>query len=320
MTIHYLAPDDLQTIYDLKPLYNSGINGTGQKIAIMGQTDIIPKDIATFRSLSGLPAAAPQTMLVPGSSDPGILPNDVQEGSLDVEWSGATAPNAAILYVYSTNVFGSLEYAIEQNLAPVMSISYGNCEEAWTAGQVNSFVMLTEQANAQGITIVAPSGDGGPADCDYHTNTRPAVQGLTVELPASLPYVTGVGGTEFLEGNGSYWNSTNNPSSGSALSYIPEVAWYDQISNTVEAGGGGASKLFSKPIWQTGTGVPADGARDVPDIALNASQAHDGYLVCVQSSCANGFAQSNGNYTVFGGTSFGAPDLRGNGCVDKSKD
>ena len=93
-----------------------------------------------------------------------------------------------------------------------------------------------------------------------------------MDVPASLPYVTGVGGTEFNEGNGVYWNSTNNANNGSARSYIPEMVWNDSsAANGLSAGGGGASSIFGKPSWQTGTGVPADGVRDVPDIAINAS-------------------------------------------------
>jgi len=319
--LHYLVPDDFQTIYDLKPLYSIGINGTGQTIAIMGETDIVLKDIATFRSLSGLPAAAPQLVLVPGSSDPGVSNGDVQEASLDLEWSGATAPNATILYVYSTSVFGSLEYAVGENLAPVLSISYGSCEEDADADTIASLVSLTQQANAQGITIVAPSGDSGAAACDQDDGTDASIQGLTVELPASIPYVTGVGGTEFVEGNGSYWNSINNNVGGSALSYIPEQGWTEFIGESEGEGGGGASQVFTKPVWQTGAGVPNDEARDVPDISLDAAVIHDGYLICTEvqanpdlstltSGCTSGFS-FNGSYATYGGTSFGAPEFAG---------
>jgi subtilase family serine protease len=324
---HFLAPDDFATIYDLKPLYSSGIDGTGQKIAIMGQTKIVPGDIDTFRIRSGLPANSPQLVPVPTSSDPGIKDGDVQEASLDLEWSGAVAPKATIFYVYSTNAFDSLQYAIGQNIAPVLSISYGACEKQWSSTDISSLVSLAKQANTQGITIVAASGDGGAADCDGTPNTNPSVQGLTVDVPASLPYVTGVGGTEFNEGTGMYWDAANNSNNGSARSYIPETTWND-TSNTgnLAAGGGGASKLFTKPVWQTGTGVPNDNARHVPDLSVNASPAHDGYLVCTQvrastatppppltSGCQNGFriSTTNMNLTVYGGTSFGAPTFAG---------
>src|SRR6202030_2944033 len=120
------------------------------------------------------------------------------------------------------------------------------------------------------------SGDSGAAGCDPLFATQ-ATKGLAVGMPASMPYVTAVGGTEFNEGSGTYWNATNNASNGSALFYIPEVAWNDSSSvNGIEAGGGGASTLFSKPIWQTGQGVPSDGARDIPDLSFSASANHDG--------------------------------------------
>ena len=109
-----------------------------------------------------------------------------------------------------------------------------------------------------------------------------------------------MGGTEFNEGSGSYWqpsNGTDVPTS--ALSYIPEMAWNDTFSpenTTVNclAGGGGASAYFTtKPSWQTGTGVPNDNARDVPDLSLNSSPIHDPLLICVQGSCVNGFRDTD---------------------------
>ena len=102
----------------------------------------------------------------------------------------------------------------------------------------------------------------------------------------------------------------------SALSYIPETAWNDTSSpsNTrheLWAGGGGASAYFSKPSWQTGTGVPNDAARDVPDLSLNSSLFHDPSLLCVQGSCVDGFRDSQQDLTVGGGTSVAAPCFAG---------
>src|ERR1700680_1102223 len=108
-------PDDVATIYDFKTLYNSGLNGTGQSIAVMGQTDILLSDISTFRQNANLPANPPTVILVPGSGDPGISTGDLPEADLDLEWSGAMAPNARIIYVNSGNgVFDSLEYTIDR--------------------------------------------------------------------------------------------------------------------------------------------------------------------------------------------------------------
>jgi subtilase family serine protease len=308
---HYVAPEDFATIYDVTGLYNSSITGTGQKIAVVGQSNIYLTDVEAFRTASGLAANDPTLLLVPGSSNPGYLysSGDMGESSLDVEWSGAIAKSATIIFVYSTDVTTSLQYAVDNDVAPVISISYGECEaSAKTDGWATQLTSLGQQANTQGQTILAASGDDGAADCD---TTAPATGGLAVDMPASLPYVTGMGGTEFNEGTGTYWSSSNDSSNGSALSYIPEVAWNDSSGSDISASGGGASIIFSKPSWQTGTGVPSDGMRDVPDLAVSASADHDGYLVCVKGSCVNGYRDASSYLTVYGGTSVGAPTFAG---------
>jgi subtilase family serine protease len=116
-----------------------------------------------------------------------------------------------------------------------------------------------------------------------------------------MPEVTGVGGTTFNESSGAYWNPTNDASHTSALSYIPEVAWNDSsVSGSPVASGGGVSIFFAKPSWQAGAGVPGDGGRDVPDVALSGSSDHDGYLIV-----------TNGRLQVVGGTSVGAQTFAG---------
>ena len=325
---HFLAPDDFATIYDVQGLYASGIDGAGQAIAIMGQSDLSKDsghedqyDVVTFRDVSKLPPVDLQTILVPGISDPGIVQNDVDEANLDVEWSGAVARNAKLIYVISHNaLFNSMQYAVDQSLAPVISLSYGDCEANFSSADISTLTGITQQANAQGQTIVASSGDSGPADCDLTTDPKNPVKiathGYAVDVPASFPYVTGMGGTEFSEGDQTgatqYWSGTNNSNNGSALSYIPETTWNDTVLNgSLAAGGGGVSTLFTKPGWQTGTGVPNDGQRDVPDVSLSASADHDGYLICSQSSCVNGYRQSNNDVTLIGGTSVAAPTFAG---------
>lgn len=313
---HYLAPNDFATIYNLTGLYNSGITGAGQKIAVMGQTDIALSDVDAFRSASGLPANDPTVVLIPGSPDPGTSTADITEADLDVEWAGAVAPSATVVYVNSTNAFDSLQYAIDQAVAPIAVITYGSCEAQWDPGTLETLENEAEQANAEGITIVAPSGDSGAADCDQPTNPNTvitsATQGFAVDAPASLPEVTGVGGTEFNEGSGNYWNTSNNSNNGSALSYIPETAWNETNStNGLSASGGGPSVDFGKPTWQSGSGVPSDNMRDVPDIAFSASPGHDGYLICSQGSCVSGFRDSSQNLDEVGGTSAGAPSFAG---------
>ena len=337
---HFITPADFATIYNLNALYNAGIDGSGQSIAVMGQTDLSTNvnDIATFRSLSGLPASAPQVTLVPGSQDPGLLSSDISEAALDVEWAGAIARKATILFVNSTDVFMSLTYAINSRVAPVISISYGLCEpQEVSSGYISSDDALLRQASTQGQTVVGPAGDDGAADCDYPaTPTSPpvnvATQGLAVDFPASSPNVTGVGGTAFNEQSGTYWYTANNSANGSALFYIPEIAWND-TPVSVAAGqglagsGGGASSYYGKPVWQTGTGVPADGQRDVPDVSFPASPGHDGFIICESGACqicVTGDANcttsgvspgyrlaSDQTFDVAGGTSAGVPAFAG---------
>jgi hypothetical protein len=316
----FVAPGDFAVIYDVNSLYSSGIDGTGQSIAVLGQTALYGNgsDITAFRAAAGLPAKSPTLLLVPGSPNPGVISGDITEASLDVEWAGAVAKNATIIYVYAdpntgSGVLDSLVYAIDQNVAPVISISYGACESSWGSTNLSILAQYGQQANSQGQTIVAASGDSGAADCDSASATS-ATHGLAVDAPASAPYVTGMGGTEFNEGSGTYWQpATGSDVLTSAQSYIPEIAWNDtSLLNGLLAGGGGASAYFSKPTWQTGTGVPADGFRDVPDVSLNSSPEHDGLLICVQGSCVNGFRDSNNVYlSVAGGTSAASPPFAG---------
>ena len=308
---HFLTPDDVATIYDLKALYGNGIDGTGWTIAIPGQTDIIISDIQAFRSAAALSATVPTVILT--GRDPGTktTSGDLSEADLDIEWAGGVAKGAQIIYVNSTNVFNSVSYAITNNVADVLSITYGDCESDLGQAEINSLNAMFLQANTQGMTVTAAAGDDGAADCDGgSSNATAASQGLAVDFPASSPYVTGVGGTSFAEGSGSYWSSTNNANSGSALAYIPETVWNEVLSTTsLEATGGGVSIFTTKPSWQIGTGVPNDGFRDVPDVAFAADPSHDGYLTCSNGNCVNGFRDANSNLDVIGGTSAGSPLL-----------
>ncbi|WP_051748719.1 S53 family peptidase [Nevskia soli] len=315
---HYLAPDDFATIYDLQSLYSAGITGAGQKIAILGQSAVQSADLSAFRSAAGLGANLPTMVLVPhsGSATVQAASGDEAESDLDLQWSGAIARDASISFVYtgsSTNygVFDSLVYAVENDTAPIISLSYGDCEPDYSSADIATLESTLKQASAQGQTVIVASGDSGAADCDYSTDSETvtaASHGLAVDYPASSAYATAVGGTTLSEGSGSYWSGSNDRYNGSAQSYIPETAWNDTSDSVgLEASGGGKSVLFAKPSWQSGSGVPADGVRDLPDIALAASPNHDGYLYCSEGSCSNGFRDSGNYLTVAGGTSFGAP-------------
>jgi hypothetical protein len=325
---HFISPDDLAIIYNIKPLYDAGITGA-QAVAVVGQTEIAQSDVAAFRTAAGLPANPFQALLMPNTGASTVVDADVLEADLDVEWSGAVAKNAAILYVYTGNgkrsdnsaynVIDAFGYVIDNNLAPVISISYGLCEASAGSNGRDFLQTLASEAVMNGQTISSATGDEGAADCEDST-AGSATHGLAVDLPSAIPEVTGVGGSEFsgdVSNASTYWAVANTANNASAISYIPESAWNDSTQTIASgdgfsAGGGGVSAFFAKPSWQTGTGVPNDGKRDVPDIALNASAHHDGYLVCSQGNCKNGgFVDTDNTILLVGGTSVGAPVFAG---------
>jgi subtilase family serine protease len=322
---HALGPADYATIYNINPLYTSGINGGGTTIAVVGRSNFNLQDIRDFRNVFGLSINNPQVVL--NGPDPGDLGGGEEvEALLDASWSGAVAPNASVKFVASasTNTTDGVDlselFIIDHNLGNVMSESFSGCEGNATATDAANIATLAEQAAAQGITYVVSSGDSGAEGCDDPNTTSPATDPVSVNILASTPFTVAVGGTEFNENgaNNLYWNSNANPVLGSALSYIPENVWNESCASAqcgaranLFASGGGVSKFFPKPSWQTGVAnIPNDGARDLPDVSLAAAAAHDPYLLCVQGSCSGG---NNGavSFVSVGGTSAGAPSFAG---------
>jgi subtilase family serine protease len=314
---HALGPGDFAIIYDLATTYARGIRGSGSTIAVIGRSDVESVDISNFRSTFGLSTSQPAVVLA--GSDPGFVANDQTESDLDLEWSGGVAPSASLKFVTAAStsttdgVVLSAQFAVEQNLADVITVSYGSCEtSADISGGTTFFNQLWQQAAAQGTSVFVSSGDSGAAGCDAPTSVT-ATGGAAVNQLCSSAYSTCVGGTEFtadIATPSTYWNGGNTPVTlASALQYIREAAWNE--SGTVSGGsrlwasGGGTSLYFTKPAWQLSTGVPSDGRRDVPDVAFNAAANHDPYLIFSSDS------NSSSTLEGIGGTSAAAPSLAG---------
>jgi hypothetical protein len=367
-----ITPYDFATIYNVLPLWNASaaIDGTGQNIAIVGRSDILLTDVATFRKTFGLPVKAPNVIV--NGADPGYPSLDDQiENSLDVEWSGAVAKGATVNFVTtkSTATTGgdtlSEEYIIDHNVAPVMSSSYGQCELVLGTTGNSGTNSMWQQAVAQGITVFVAAGDQGSTGCDSSDQEPPAAaeNGLQVNGLASTPYNVAVGGTDFdyFSDPSTYWLSTNNPTTlASAKGYIPEIPWNATCTNPVidailgvgdaeqtcnallndevdlylvSIGGGSGGKSgctaptsttpsscaggYAKPSWQTGTGVPSDGKRDLPDVSLFAANGLLGsaYLICVSAASPDGtcnFSNTNDVLSLsVGGTSVSSPAMAG---------
>ena len=248
-----LGPADFATIYNVQQLWNAGIDGTGETIAIVDDSNIKTTDAQEFRTLWGL---SPQNLTVTvNGANPG-LGDDESEAILDVEWAGAVAKNANINLVVSQSTvatFGgdlSAVDIVDNDLAPILSESYGSCEQSLTGSytvngthfsSANAFYSSTwQQAATEGITVIVSTGDNGAAACDIAEisgpPTQPAVDGLQVSGIASTPYNVAVGGTDFNDVTNplSYWSESNSAStSASVLGYIPETTWNDSCTNSV---------------------------------------------------------------------------------------
>ncbi|MGB8890298.1 MAG: Ig-like domain repeat protein [Candidatus Korobacteraceae bacterium] len=273
-SVHYVGPSDFATIYNTNPLLQAGINGTGVTIAIVGRSDILMSDVQTYRQLFNLPPNDP--IFIHAGQDNGTEPGDDGESDLDVEISGGIAPNATVKFVIGTPTFtvdgitNSIEYIVENNVADIMSISYGSCEAVEGAGGNEFNNQIFEQAAAQGISVFVAAGDGGPAGCDLQGSQTYEVSGYATGAEASTPYSVAVGGTEFYGDQGAgystYWSATNNSLYlNSALSYIPEYPWNEsRVASPIPtgdsgsdlwSGSGGISAYYLRPSWQQGPGI-----------------------------------------------------------------
>ena len=315
---HYLAPGDFAIIYDVNPLYSSGITGSGVTIAIVARTNPngATGDWSDFRTQFGLSGTIPNIIINPATGDPGDVPDDDGEAMLDAEWSGAVAKGATIDFVTSASGGGadgvdlSAQYIVDNQLAPVMSTSYGLCEYDLGSSGNAQYNNMWMQAAAEGISAFVSAGDNGAAGCD-NPNSSSASYGLAVNGLGSTPYNVCVGGTELEDWNNIdlYWSPYTSGTGVSALQYIPEKSWNESGAAYVcppgdscdylWSGSGGVSSIYSKPSWQVAYGVPTDGARDVPDVSLT-SASYDGYLV-----------EQGGQLWVYGGTSAASPSFAG---------
>ncbi len=271
-----LTPSDVRTAYNLG---SSGVNGAGQTLALFELDGYNASDIATYATQFGLPQVPLQNVLVDGAS--GSAGSGADEVTLDIELQMAVAPGASKIAVYEgpnsgVGVLDTYNRIAADNTAKSISTSWGAAENANSASALQSEASIFQQMAAQGQSIFAASGDSGAYD-DGRT--------LSVDDPASQPYVTGVGGTHL---------TTN----GAGGSYSAESTWN---GGSVSAGGsgGGISAVWSQPSYQSGAISSASGGsttmRNVPDVAMD-GDPNTGYAI-----------YSGGRWAVFGGTSCGAP-------------
>lgn len=276
-----LSPAAVAQMYN----FPAGAHGAGQTIGIIELGGGYKSaDLKTY--FTGLSLKTPTVASVSvdgGANSPGVDTDSDGEVMLDIEVAGAVAQGAHIVVYFAPNTDQGFHDAIATavhdttNKPSVISISWGGPEDSWTQQAYNAMLAACTDAAAVGVTVTAAAGDDGAtdgvADKQFH-----------VDLPACLPPVLGCGGTRL------------NSSHGAITS---ETVW-NELAKNDGATGGGVSRIFPLPGFQTSAGVPVQpetkfAGRGVPDVSGDADP-FTGYEVRV-----------DGQNAVIGGTSAVAP-------------
>ncbi len=297
------TPEAIWKAYDLKALYAEGFDGKGQTIVILDWcgSPTIQSDANAFSAQFGLPKLTSKNFKIIYTPTPSYCEAPDAEINLDVEWSHAIAPGAAIDLVVPPSasfqdINEALFYAVDYQLGNVISNSYGS-EELYTPGSTMITGDLINEIGAlTGISLNYSTGDSGDFTFDY-----PLGSPASVSFPANSPWGTGVGGTSLaLNTDGSIdwqigWGNNENllAESGFVEEYPGDSGYFYGGS------GGGASEFFAKPGYQKHLPGPA---RQLPDISWLADPFTGAYIAISQP-----FAIPELQYESIGGTSLACP-------------
>jgi subtilase family serine protease len=267
---------DVANLYNINPLYQAHIDGTGHTLGIATLAGFHPEDAFAYWNLIGL-SVDPNRLTQVHVDGGGELSADAGSGetSLDVEQSGGLAPGAKMIVYDAPNTdpgFIDLFYkAASDNLVDSLSVSWGSAEEFFfesvtgmdRTGQLLAFHQAFLESAAQGISLFAASGDSGAYDINDAFNL-PVANALTVDVPGSDPAITAAGGTTTP-----VTIRLRNPPPGTPDLVVPtEQVWgWDYIENYLvtflgpsfqhalfpAGGGGGVSIFWKRPFYQAGT-------------------------------------------------------------------
>ncbi len=316
------TPSQLQSAYGESSLIKQGIDGRGVTVAITDAyaAPTMLKDAQKYNQVHGQPLFKPgQYSQITPEAD-GYDNADLcgaqgwyGEETLDVEAVHAMAPGAKVIYVGAADCLGSLDLAwaniIDSHFADVVTNSWNSGIDDVSllgAAEVTFYEQFSTEAAITGITVNFSTGDAGD---DSVGGTDLAAK--TVEFPADLPYVTGVGGSSVFIGSKGQWLGEQGWQT--AYSALKNGTWGKPVYNS--GGGGGTSTLFTQPWYQQGK-VPASESeyftknvpmRTVPDIAMDADP-NTGMIVGETQVFPDGTYWDQ--YRI-GGTSLASPLLAG---------
>jgi kumamolisin len=280
------AASDLATAYDYDGLYKKGLLGQGMNAALVEFDDFHNSNVNAVESCYGLHIPITRELVDGGTGGPPAAGE--AEDMLDLATLLPLVPKLAHMYVYegpatavnpTAIVDGSSEIDVytafvSQDLAPVLSSSWGNCEELDGAAYTNLYNTITEEAAAQGQQIFEGAGDSGAVDCrGYPTPTSGSI---SVMQEAASPFTTGVGGTDLsvestILGLGIHhedvWNDAGAGGGGQSV-YAPMPSYQSRYLKAVgDTPPGAIAGTLSHPAP---CGVTAGYCRMIPDISMEA--------------------------------------------------
>jgi hypothetical protein len=329
-TYNLVVPADVQSIYNLTPLYREGIYGQGQTIVVVEDAMPWSTDPTTYQTTFGLTKyGGTWTNIHPNAGNNCTTPAspnaDEGEANIDVEAALSVAPGATIEVASCADgtpisTFGgllALENLVSAGTPPaVISMSYGECEADIGQAANAAFYSAFQSAAGAGVSVFVSSGDETSTSCssgyDY------GYFGVGVTGWGSTPYNVSVGGTDFEDTYNAkeagipastYWNSSNNTIDGNAKSYIPEVPWNNSCASWLFSNYNGYTTSYgSSGFCNSSTGeanyLTIVGASGGPSGCANGASTN-GY---VTTGCA-GYAKPSWQSGIFGNPADGVRDL-----------
>lgn len=256
-----LTPTDVLQYYNLKPLRDAGLDGSGQTI-LLPEIDDLPNlnDLNKFAAEFGLPTFD-AFVQVKRDLSWGTPQKAQGETVLDLEIIHEVAPKAKLVVYLSAADFGHGDRAFDQmvtdHLGSIISESLGACEPDTPAGHRDAYAGIQDRAVAVGMSHFVATGDNGAFTCG-------ADQDPAGSFPSTLPTVTAVGGTSVFESQQGV--------------YFKETAWGSPLD---ESGtGGGPSHVYALPSYQKAVAQAAGhGLRQVPDVSADADPSTGFHIV-----------------------------------------